>query len=57
MLEYSVIGSPGTAKEKLSSIVDETRANELIVSSQFFDHQARLRSFELLADIIRPSKI
>lgn len=52
MLRYTAVGSPETVKEKLAAIVNETRADELIVSGQFFDHQARLRSYELLAGCV-----
>ena len=49
MLKYSAIGSPETVKNKLAAIVDETKADELIVTNQVYDHKARLRSYELLA--------
>ena len=41
--------SPSSTEE----ILDETRADELIVTAQIFDHAARLRSFEIGADILR----
>jgi len=28
-------------------VIDQTQADELIITAQIFDHQARLRSFEL----------
>lgn len=49
MLKYSAIGSPDTVRNKLSAILEETRADELIATAQVYDHKARLRSFELLA--------
>lgn len=49
MLKYSAIGSPDTVRNKLSAILEETRADELITTAQVYDHKARLRSFELLA--------
>ncbi|MNZ98900.1 hypothetical protein D3C78_1182050 [compost metagenome] len=48
-LGYSAIGSPSTVRAKLEEIVQETRADELIVAAQIYDHSARLRSYELLA--------
>ncbi|AHC19848.1 MULTISPECIES: LLM class flavin-dependent oxidoreductase [Paenibacillus] len=53
MLGYSAIGSPDTVKQKMDLIIDQTRANELITTSQVYDHQARLRSYELLAKVMR----
>jgi luciferase family oxidoreductase group 1 len=48
---YSVVGDKEQVSDKLQSIVEETRADELIIASQVFDHQARLRSYEILAGI------
>jgi luciferase family oxidoreductase group 1 len=48
---YSVVGDKDQISDKLQSIVDETRADELIIASQVFDHQARLRSYEIIAGI------
>jgi luciferase family oxidoreductase group 1 len=48
-LVRSVVGSPETVREGLESFVSETGADELMVTSQIFDHAARLRSFEILA--------
>jgi luciferase family oxidoreductase group 1 len=51
MLRYSYIGSPATVKEGLESLLKTTRADELMVSSHIYDHAARLRSYELLAEL------
>jgi alkanesulfonate monooxygenase SsuD/methylene tetrahydromethanopterin reductase-like flavin-dependent oxidoreductase (luciferase family) len=48
---YSVVGDKEQVSDKLQSIVEETRADELIIASQVFDHQARLRSYEIIAGI------
>ena len=37
-------------EKELEAMIDETQADELIVTNQIFDHQARLRSYELLAE-------
>lgn len=50
-LGYSAIGSPGTVAARLKQMIERTEANEIIVSAQVYDHQARLRSYELLADL------
>jgi luciferase family oxidoreductase group 1 len=48
----SIIGSPTTVLRKLEKFVEETQADEIMVNGQIFDHQARLHSFEIVANII-----
>ena len=50
MLARSIIGSPETVRSGIEALVAETGADELIVVSDLYDHTARLRSFELIAD-------
>ncbi|MDA8351903.1 MAG: LLM class flavin-dependent oxidoreductase [Firmicutes bacterium] len=52
-LSTSVIGAPDTVYEGLHRLVKETHADEIIVNAQIFDHQARLRSFELVSEIFQ----
>jgi len=49
MLARSIYGSPDTVRAGIDALVKETRADELIVVSDVFDHQARLRSVDLIA--------
>lgn len=49
MLERSIIGTPDMVADGVEGLVAETGADELIVVSDVFDHEARLRSFELIA--------
>ena len=51
MLACSFVGSPNTVKRKLDAFVASTGVDELMVASALFDHQARLRSYELLAEL------
>jgi len=51
-LQYACVGSPGTAREKFSAFLAATRADELMLTAQIYDHVARLRSFELAAEIL-----
>ncbi len=44
-----VIGSPSTVRRKLEDLLDRTRADELMITTMVHSHEARLRSFELLA--------
>ncbi|MBV8350699.1 MAG: LLM class flavin-dependent oxidoreductase, partial [Verrucomicrobia bacterium] len=50
-LAYSAVGSAQRVEEILRSIIDETRPDELIVTGHFYDHAARLRSFEITAQV------
>ena len=48
-LQVSVVGSLETVKRGIRRWLDLTGANEIILTGQIFDHQARLRSFEIAA--------
>ena len=50
MLARSIIGSPATVRSGIQALSEETKADELIIVSDIFDHAARLRSFELIAE-------
>jgi luciferase family oxidoreductase group 1 len=52
-LAYSVVGSPIIVKRGLRKIIEETQPDELMLSGHFYDHTARLRSFELAAQATR----
>ena len=45
------VGSPETVRRGIEAFIAETGIDELMVAGQIFDHQARLRSFEIVADI------
>jgi len=49
MLSFTVAGSPATVRRGLEGFVAQTGADELMVTSQIYDHEARLRSYELAA--------
>jgi luciferase family oxidoreductase group 1 len=51
MLRCSFVGSPATVRTALESFIAQTGADELMVASAIFDHAARLRSYELLAEL------
>ena len=53
MLACSFVGSPATVARELAAFVERTRADELIIASAIYDHAARLRSYELLAEAVR----
>ena len=49
MLACTVVGSPETVRHGLLAFAERTGADELMLTSQIFDHDARLRSFEIVA--------
>ncbi len=51
-LSCSVVGTPGVVREGLRAFVERTGADELMVVSQMYDHQARLRSYTLAAEAV-----
>ena len=51
MLRVSFIGGPATVKEGLQNLLQATRADEIMISSHIYDHAARLRSYELIAEL------
>jgi luciferase family oxidoreductase group 1 len=52
MLSRSFVGSGQTVRAGLEGFVEETGVDELIVASAIYDHAARLRSYEFLADAL-----
>ena len=44
------VGSPVTVMQKLQPMIDASRPDELMVISAIYDHEARKRSYTLLAD-------
>jgi len=50
-LACAVVGGPETVRRGLEAFIESTGADELMVTAQIFDHTARKRSFEILADV------
>jgi luciferase family oxidoreductase group 1 len=50
LLTCSATGSPATVRASLEDFLGRTGADELMITSQIFDHQARLRSFQIVAE-------
>jgi luciferase family oxidoreductase group 1 len=53
VLSCSAIGSPAMVAAAIGSFVARTGADELMITSQIYDHEARLRSFEIAADVMK----
>jgi alkanesulfonate monooxygenase SsuD/methylene tetrahydromethanopterin reductase-like flavin-dependent oxidoreductase (luciferase family) len=50
-LRYAIVGSRETVRRGLAAFIEETGADELMITAQIYDHQARLRSFEIAAEV------
>ncbi|WP_339107500.1 LLM class flavin-dependent oxidoreductase [Thioclava sp. GXIMD4216] len=46
-LSMSVVGSPETVERQLAAYIARYRPDEVILNGQIFDHNARLKSFEI----------
>jgi luciferase family oxidoreductase group 1 len=53
VLSCSAIGSVEKAKQQVAAFIDRYRPDELMITAQIYDHQARLRSYELLMEAVR----
>ena len=51
MLRYAMVGSPATIEKRLGSFLEQTQADELIISMPIHDIAARLKSVELFASL------
>lgn len=49
----SIIGSAATVKAGLERMLEDTKADELMINAMIYDHAARLRSYEIVADVWR----
>jgi luciferase family oxidoreductase group 1 len=51
VLSCSAIGSAATVSAQLKAFIAHTGADELMITSQIFDHAARLRSYQITAEV------
>ncbi|WP_406696997.1 LLM class flavin-dependent oxidoreductase [Singulisphaera sp. Ch08] len=50
MTRVSAVGSPASVRQTLETLIEATEADELMLTGQIFDHEARLRSFQIAAE-------
>ena len=53
MLAYAVVGSPETVRRDLGNFIQKTGAAEVMITSAIYDHAARRKSYEIVADICK----
>ncbi len=51
MLGGSIVGGPEAVREGMDAFVERTQADELMIVSDIFDPEKRLRSFEIIAEV------
>ena len=54
-LRHAIIGGPDTVRRGIEAFVASTHADELMITSHIYDHDARLRSYEIVAGVDTPS--
>jgi luciferase family oxidoreductase group 1 len=52
VLSCSAVGSADSVAAALRAFINDTQADEIMLAGHFYDHQARLRSFEIAAQIL-----
>ncbi|MEG9326814.1 luciferase family oxidoreductase, group 1 [Salinimicrobium catena] len=56
MMKYSFVGSKTTIEDRLSEFIKETEVDEIMAVSHIFNHESRIRSYEILSEIKEPLK-
>ena len=51
--QYAAVGGLPTIRDKLATLIRQTGADEIMAAGQMFDHAARVRSYEILAEARR----
>nr|WP_297350786.1 LLM class flavin-dependent oxidoreductase [uncultured Caldimonas sp.] len=52
ILSCSAIGAPDTVRAGIAAFVERTGADELMITSNIYDHAKRLRSYEMVSKLI-----
>lgn len=50
-MQYAVVGSPQTVRDGIKRFIELTAADELMITAQIYDHEARKRSYEIVAEV------
>jgi luciferase family oxidoreductase group 1 len=57
VLSQAVVGGPTTVRRGLTAFAEAHGADELILTTQMFDHKKRVRSFEIAAEAMQPALV
>ncbi len=55
-LRITAVGARDTVRQELQAMISRYQPDEIILTSMIHDHGARLRSFEITADVLRDLK-
>ncbi|WP_078546561.1 LLM class flavin-dependent oxidoreductase [Litchfieldia alkalitelluris] len=55
-LGSSIIGGPETVKHGLQRFLAETQADEIMITAHVYDHQARVKSYEIISEVASLNK-
>lgn len=53
MLKYTFAGSKDTVKQQTEEFLEQTHVDELMVVSSLYDHDDRLRSYEIFSEVMQ----
>ncbi len=51
MLSYTFVGSRETVRAKMQAFADDTRVDEIMAAGMIYDHDARMKSYEILSEL------
>ena len=51
ILSHAIVGGPQRVRGGLGALIERTKADEVIIASQMYDHAARVRSYEIVSDV------
>lgn len=54
-MQFSFIGSADTVQDSMQTFLDRTGVDEIMVTSHIYDHEARLRSYGIIAPFFKTS--
>jgi alkanesulfonate monooxygenase SsuD/methylene tetrahydromethanopterin reductase-like flavin-dependent oxidoreductase (luciferase family) len=55
-LAAAIVGSRETVREKLQGFIGATEVDEIMMNSDVFDHAKRLRSYEIVAEVMHEAR-
>jgi luciferase family oxidoreductase group 1 len=47
----SIIGGPATVRSGIEALLENTAADELIINAMIYDHEARVRSYQIVSEV------
>ena len=56
-LRISAVGSPATVRKQLAALIERYQPDELILTGQIHDAEARRTSFRLAAEVLDDMKV